>query len=87
MSMTNRKPRWLETLFDGYDSGMPPASTLSMNNEPPKTLTPHQLRKLIIDRLERDTTLGLTSKLDPEDIDHLAGGLATVLAGTTIGEM
>lgn len=58
-----------------------------MDDAPRKILTPHQLRQLIVDRLERDTTLDLVGRLDPEDIDHLAGGLATVLAGTTIEEM
>lgn len=58
-----------------------------MDDAPRKILTPHQLRQLIVDRLERDTTLGLVSKLDPRDVDHLAGGLAVALAGIAIEEM
>lgn len=88
MSLTTSYPKLLEAIRKrDTGAGTPSAIAKRMDDTPRKTLTPLQLRQLIIDRLESDTTLGLVGKLDPNDIDHLAGGLATVLAGTTIKEM
>lgn len=87
MSTNQERDRMYDVEIRMTRNGMPHASTTTMNDTPQKTLTPLQLRQLIIDRLESDTTLGLAGKLDPRDIDHLAGGLATTLAGVTIREM
>ena len=87
MSTNPERDRMYDVEIRMTRNGMQHASTTTMNDTQQKTLTPLQLRQLIIDRLERDKTLGLTSKLDPRDIDHLAGGLATTLAGVTIREM